>query len=399
MMMPWVGTGIRTIVDDALPVTVSASRFAGRDGVEEYHLMLTPTAGADVATQLRWLEQAHDHACAALGLDTGTAIFRRLFCSDLSNQTEALAASPLANPREPGDCCVVSLVCQPPVPPARVALWAYHVHEPGVVLDTYHEGSTLALRRGELTHRWTAGLTCPDGGGPAAQTTAILEAYEAELDAQTLTLADHVVRTWFFVRDVDANYGGLVAARKARFAERGLTPETHYIASTGIEGAAADPRATVMMDAYAIGGVRPEQIRFLSAPDHLCPTHRYGVTFERGVAIAFRDRTHVLISGTASIDHAGAIVYPGDVRRQCDRTFENIGALLADASATFDDVGMYLVYVRDPADLDLARRLMTEHVGAVPTQILLAPVCRPGWLIEVECQAVIPTARPELPEF
>jgi enamine deaminase RidA (YjgF/YER057c/UK114 family) len=399
MAMPTVRTCVRTIVDDALPVTVTTSRFTGAAGVEEYHLMLTPVAGADIAAQLRWLEQAYQHACTALDLDPGTVVFRRVFCSDLTNQAAVLAASPLANPLNPDEACAVSWVRQPPVPPARVALWAYHLRVPGETLAKHREGNTLVLQRGELTHRWTAGLTCPDAGDSAAQTTAILDAYESELRANGLTLADHVLRTWFFVQNVDANYGGLVEARKAFFAARGLTPETHYIASTGIEGAAAAPRATVMLDAYAIGGVDPRQIRYLTAPTHLCPTYRYGVTFERGVSIAFRDRTHVLISGTASIDHTGAIVHPGDVRRQCDRTFENIGALLADAGATADDVGIYLAYVRDPADLEPARRLLTERAGAIPTQVLLAPVCRPGWLIEVECQAVIPANQPDLPAF
>ncbi len=70
-----------------------------------------------------------------------------------------------------------------------------------------------------------------------------------------------------------------------------------------------DFAADVMMDAYAISGVRKEQIRYLSAPDHLSPTHVYGVTFERGVSVAYQDRKHIIISGTASIDSAGKIVY------------------------------------------------------------------------------------------
>ena len=39
------------------------------------------------------------------------------------------------------------------------------------------------------------------------------------------------------------------------------------------------------MDAYAIGGVESAQIEFLAAPDHLSPTHTYGVTFERGTSV------------------------------------------------------------------------------------------------------------------
>ena len=42
-----------------------------------------------------------------------------------------------------------------------------------------------------------------------------------------------------------------------------------------------------MLDTYAIKGLNNEQVRFLQAKEYLCPTHKYGVTFERGVMIDF----------------------------------------------------------------------------------------------------------------
>jgi len=94
---------------------------------------------------------------------------------------------------------------------------------------------------------------------------------------------------WLFVKDVDVNYQGVVVARKALFEGLGLTPGTHYISSTGIEGRHSDPGVNVLMDAYSVGGISPEQIRFLTAPEMLNPTHEYGVTFERGTAVDYGD--------------------------------------------------------------------------------------------------------------
>jgi len=98
-------------------------------------------------------------------------------------------------------------------------------------------------------------------------------------------LADHCIRTWFFVQNVDVNYAGVVKARNEVFVTQNLTEKTHYISSTGIGGRHADPKVLVQMDTYAIAGVKPEQIHFLYAPTHLNPTYEYGVSFERGTYV------------------------------------------------------------------------------------------------------------------
>jgi len=383
----------------AIPVAGSVARFQGASGVEEYHLMIRPTRSESAAAQLEWLSQAYGRAIDSLGLSRDRCVFRRFFCSDLTNQAEVLEEFQFSRMHDPDDSCAISLVCQPPAPPAKVALWAYLVNDPASAPDKCADGSTFALNRGDLAHLWTTGVTCATADTPYGQTAGIFRDYEGHLSANAMRLADHVIRTWFFVRDVDANYHGLVEARRDIFAERGLTPDTHFIASTGIEGASADIAAAVTMDAYAISGVRPEQIEFLTAPEHLSPTYIYGVTFERGVSVAYHDRKHVLISGTASIDSEGRIVHPGDMTRQLDHTIGNVDALLRSAGAGLADVCSFIVYVRDPSDIDSAGRAMRERFGETPFQVVLAPVCRPGWLVEIECMAIVPVTNPALPAF
>jgi enamine deaminase RidA (YjgF/YER057c/UK114 family) len=283
--------------------------------------------------------------------------------------------------------------------PARVALWAYHVIDPNDGLDKAQENTLLTLKRGELSHHWTTGLTSSHAETPYGQTRAIFQKCDAAMQARNMSVADNLIRTWLFVRDIDANYNGLVEARREFFAEHGLTPHTHYIASSGIGGVCADAAATIAMDAYAIANVRPEQIEFIRAPDQLSPTHVYGVTFERATSVTYRDRKHVMISGTASIDHQGGILHPGDVARQLDRTLENMQALLERAGATLEDMCVFIAYVRHASDLAVVRQQMGDRFGDAPIAVVVAPVCRPEWLVELEGQAIVPARHPELPPF
>jgi enamine deaminase RidA (YjgF/YER057c/UK114 family) len=168
----------------------------------------------------------------------------------------------------------------------------------------------------------------------------------------------------------------------------GLTKDTHYLASTGIAGNNPVRGSYVALDAYAAAGISPEKVIYLKGSTHLNPTHEYGVTFERGTAVDYDDRRHVIISGTASIDNKGQIVHPGDVKAQTLRMWENVEVLLAEAECTYEHVGHLLVYLRDIADFTVVQEMFEERFPNIPKVYLQAPVCRPGWLIEMECMAV-----------
>jgi enamine deaminase RidA (YjgF/YER057c/UK114 family) len=154
-----------------------------------------------------------------------------------------------------------------------------------------------------------------------------------------------------------------------------------------------------MMDTYAVKGIRTGQVQYLYAPTHLNPTYEYGVSFERGTCVKYGDRRHVFISGTASINNKGEVMYPGDIRRQTERMWENVEALLAEAECDFSHVGQMAVYLRDVADYAVVRDLFDRRFPHTPKVILLAPVCRPGWLIEMECMAVKTDTNAEFTDF
>jgi enamine deaminase RidA (YjgF/YER057c/UK114 family) len=376
--------------------TVDASLFRTGTGAAECSLVFTPIGYQPVAEQIRNLEIAYERALAELGFSRDSAFVRRFFTSDLVNQRSVLDASPLVQPAE-GDCCAISLIRQPPLPDGKVAMIAYHIE--GIDRQVSGSPTHVVLNRPDYTHLFLTQICAPDVESSYDQTAAMFAEADTQLARHGMSLETDTQRTWLYVQNVDANYMGMVRARREHFARHGLTADTHYIASTGIEGTYSDPRVKVLMDLQAIGGLKEGQVHYVEARTHLNPTHEYGVTFERGTAIDYGDRRHVFISGTASIDNRGEILHPGDVGGQFERVFENIGALLGNAGASLADMTYLLVYVRDPADYGLVRERLDQQFAGVPRLIVAGPVCRPGWLVEAECRAIVPAQHPEFAPF
>lgn len=369
--------------------------FEGASGIKEAWLTLCPSRAGNFAAQLHWLEQGFNEALQKLGLKPDQVVFKRFLCSDLVNQASLLEGSEFSNSASSGNCSV-SLVQQPPLAPAKVAMTAYLIVDE---LQRVREQQHFSVVRAELTHTWTTGLVAPQVESSYEQTQALFADYQTYLKQTEQTLLNEVVRTWFYVKDVDSNYQGLVDARNEIFEREGLTPKTHYIASTGIEGAHSDPRTKVLLDCYSIQGLKPEQVRYLNALDYLGYTHDYGVAFERATEISYADRKQIFISGTASINNLGQIVHEGDVELQLERTLQNISALLADADASLEDLKQCIVYIRDPADAKLIHQLVAKALPNVPYVLVTAPVCRPGWLIEIEGVACVTHEQFSLPQF
>ena len=142
-----------------------------------------------------------------------------------------------------------------------------------------------------------------------------------------------------------------------------------------------------------------EQVNHIYGRTHLNATYEYGVTFERGTTIHYGDRNHVIISGTASINNKGEVMYPGDVKKQTLRMWENVEVLLNEAGASYDNVMQLVVYLRDISDFHTVKPMFDKRFPNIPKIFTLAPVCRPQWLIEMECVAITLTEQPQYNPF
>lgn len=339
--------------------------------------ILCPASGATLVEQL-------DDLWCQCRLLSHTLFHARIYLTDAANQWEQVRQSRLYG--EYLSRAAVSFVEQPLLNGGKIALLLWMIEGEGLVPE--HRDGYFVLRhpKGKLlfqTVRYAEtearSLTAEDQTGEA------FRRHLCVLDAEGLNLKDHCLRTWIFVRDIDRHYAGVVKGRNDVFDREGLTTSTHFIASTGIGGYADNREAVVTMEFLSASGAG--NVKYLQALDYLNPTAEYGVAFERGTALDFAGVRYRFISGTASIDKYGECLYRGDVMRQTERLFLNIDRLLSDDGATLADVRYFLVYLRDISDYQAVDSYLFQRFPAIPRLIVEARVCRPEWLIEVECIA------------
>ncbi|MBO4551474.1 MAG: hypothetical protein J5733_12150 [Bacteroidaceae bacterium] len=363
---------------EKLGATIELTAFAPEGKTAEYHAILhVEPQGEAFMQQFRRICQAEKQLLESEDLKGAKPVFKRYFLSDATNQRPLM-------PQD--DACTVSYIQQPPLDGSKLALWLYLQSGTDITPNADEKRSTIVRHNG-YEHLWTMGMTTSDGSS-YGQSEQLLVDYAKLLEEHDMTLEDNCIRTWFYVRDVDTQYKGLVVARWENFTLHGLTPETHYIASTGIGGNPSDPKAIIQLGCYALKGFKPEQQRYLYAASHLNRTSEYGVTFERGTLLQFGDRNHAIISGTASINNKGEVMHEGNIEMQTKRMWENVEKLLEEAGMTMNDAAQLIVYLRDGSDFEKVKEMFSQKYPNVPTVFTLAPVCRPSWLIEMECMAI-----------
>ena len=307
--------------------------------VKEYQAMIHVSQHKlPYAQQLEAVMNAYTQLLEAL---PGTqAVFKRYFLSDAANQADDVILADVTD-------CAKSLIEQAPLDGTKIALWVYLMTN---VQTGIGKSGLYEVRHGSFRHLWNASAHNM-AANSEYQTRLLFNEYNMQLLEEDCTIEANCIRTWLFVNDIDLNYGGVVRARNQFFF-------TH-----------------TQMDNYAIAGIQKEQIHYLYAPTHLNRTSDYGVSFERGTYIDYADRRHVFISGTASINNKGEVMYPKDIVKQTHRMWENVEALLKEADCSYDEVSEMVVV------------------------IVQAPVCRPSWLIEMECMAVKQISAPAHPAF
>jgi enamine deaminase RidA (YjgF/YER057c/UK114 family) len=115
--------------------------------------------------------------------------------------------------------------------------------------------------------------------------------------------------------------------------------------------------------------------------------------FSRGMALVLGDYVTTWISGTASIVGSESR-YAGDVERQTEQTIDNIERLIsqenfasrgvAGAGACLSDLAKIRVYLKSAGDYARCKAICEKRFGPVPAIYVVADVCRPELLVEIE---------------
>lgn len=351
--------------------------------------ILEPQQKGSFSEQLQSLKIALRELMQQQGLTPAHLVFTRVYLTDAANQWEELCMHPLYT------CYLsvgaVSRIEQPLLDGSKVALQLWFVTSNDIVKSGTPECMEITTPRYSMIFHSVRFSECEAAGKNGnVQTCEAFERHIHLLESRGMNLKDHCHRTWLYVRDIDRHYADVVEGRNAVFAQQGLTPETHFIASTGIGGVCYNREAVVAVDFLSIRSNEQDDVYYLKALDYLNPTHEYGVAFERGTRIALDSDYLYFISGTASIDKRGLCVHHGDVLTQTGRLFLNIEKLLNDGGATLSDMAYMIVYLRDVSDYAAVSRYLRVRFPNVPMLVTEARVCRPEWLIEVECIARCP---------
>lgn len=378
---------------------VHCSSFILPTGAEEFWFYATSVSDSSFTESIALLEREYFAALEACGLGAGSVVFSRYYLSDIANQKDDLARSGIFSFGKAG---AYSVIQQCPLTGGAIGLFTYHLRSPGpayakktMVFDDEHWRNGVQLEGRHYGLFWSGNFSGYGELDSFQQTNEIFSSYNAFINDNGMTLLRNTVRTWIYVRDIDNHYQGMADSRRNYFDEQGLTRETRYIASTGIEAKLKEVYSLVSLDALSVAGLRSEQIVRMEALDHLCPTHAYGVTFERGAKIVYGDRAHLYISGTASIDRNGEVLHVSDVAKQTERTLENITALLAPHGASLTDMAYFIVYMRNITEAKKVLAIMNARFGRdVPVIMVEGSVCRPKWLVEIEGMAVVPQDAP-----
>jgi enamine deaminase RidA (YjgF/YER057c/UK114 family) len=378
----------KTFIWKDLSVLITASFFITDEKTSEIHAMIEiQEKGIPAPEQFQMIERTVIRMQQDVIEFKGCIpVFKRYFISDAVNQSAFIRNE---------NNVAISIIQQPPLNGTKVCLWIYWIENSEV---TAIDNKSISIKRGRYKHLYTTGIT-GNSENEEIETDSIFTHYINSLKQNNCTLKDNCIRTWIFVQGIDLHYQGMVTSRKKCFDKEGLTIDNHYIASTGIEGKHINPCTIVAMDAYALKGIKTNQVYYLKAATHLNSTAEYGVTFERGTVVEYGDRKHIYISGTASINNKGDVVAPFDIVKQINRIFENIEALLTEGCCSIEDVAQMIVYLRDIADYDVVSGYLSDKYHKIPKAIVWAPVCRPGWLIEIECIAIQYTINKEFDPF
>ncbi|MGC8805072.1 MAG: hypothetical protein ACP5QD_03980, partial [Candidatus Ratteibacteria bacterium] len=190
---------------------------------DEYHLTFVPTGYETVSELTALITKSYKKILRKLALDSNSAVFRRFFCSDLINQYQTIRKYPVARSKK-NDECAISFISQSPYPEVKIAMWAYHIIDRNQPILKSIDGNGLKLKRKSLTHFWDTGIMSTEEQTVHFQTMDILLRYKKILANRSMKLADNVIRTWFFVRNIDTDYMEFAKARKEFFEKNGLTP-------------------------------------------------------------------------------------------------------------------------------------------------------------------------------
>lgn len=199
----------------------------------------------------------------------------------------------------------------------------------------------------------------------------------------------HVVRTWIYADGILDWYAELNRARDDFFRAHGVF-DRFVPVSTGI-GWSCGGGAKIVLGAFAARGRKPGDVVRTPLPSPLqCAPREYGSSFSRAAELRTPGWRRVLVSGTASIlPGSHEVAHVGDVDAQIDCTMRAVEAIYGSRGLSWRNVTGALVYLKRESYRAAWNRWLADHPAFPPAhaRAIVADVCRPEWLFEIESDA------------
>jgi enamine deaminase RidA (YjgF/YER057c/UK114 family) len=112
-----------------------------------------------------------------------------------------------------------------------------------------------------------------------------------------------------------------------------------------------------------------------------------------GFSRAVRVGPHIIVSGTAPIAEGGGIACPGDLCGQTRRCLEIIEMAVNEAGGKREHIVRTRMFLKEMASWEAAGRAHGEFfkdIRPASTMIQIVQAIDPGWLIEIEADAIVP---------
>jgi enamine deaminase RidA (YjgF/YER057c/UK114 family) len=328
--------------------------------------------------------------------DSRSALIRERLADKCGSQlapTSIVAQSP-----EEGSEVVLELIC------SRVA------REKKVRYKSVNGLIYCVVDHGEFRVLHATGLTGDPGDSIQRSAEKAFEQARIILGAEGLSFG-HIVRQWNYVEDISRvedpvanvqHYQVFNDVRSRFYGEGDFS--NGYPAATGIGMSTGG----VVIGFIAVSDSEKVKVRSVRNPRQV-DAHSYskdvlvgkstGVMaekctpkFERGKMVILGERTHVYVSGTASII-GEKTMHPGDVERQTITTIENIQSLFARENQ--DQLGLNVnfqeirfshlrVYVKHRNDIPAVKTICESRLNCESSLYLESDICREELLVEIE---------------
>lgn len=239
------------------------------------------------------------------------------------------------------------------------------------------------------------GVTTPGDAQPAPEQADRMFSRAAAALGERGFGFPQVARTWIYLPQILDWYGDFNRVRSAHYAAAGLsaTGPAPYPASTGIQARRAGEACSMdllAVDAAPALSSSPLVVRPLLRSARQGQAASYGSAFARAMVLERGAQKVIHVSGTASIDADGRSTHPGDVAAQYEGTLLSIAALLEQEGATLADIVQGTRFAKHAAlsaACDEAAR--QRALPPLPLLDVVADVCRPELLLEIEAVAVV----------